>query len=393
MKRSTDRILTTHVGCLQRPASLSKAISERGWEGAEAELRTAVAEVVRQQVEAGVDVVDDGEFGKSIWQWYVTERLDGFERRPPDAPILHGRDRNQFPVFYEFADRNVPRTLFYADENEPDPWFGAIVTQPVCVGPISYRPAHVRRDIENLKAALEGVQVTEAFLPAVAPVSIEVGTRNEYYKTDEEYAWALAEAMKDEYRAIVDAGFLLQVDDAWLPALWDYDPSFDRDSYRKLCLNRIEALNHALEGIPEDRVRYHLCWGSWHGPHATDVPLAEIVDLMFAVNAAGYTFEAANVRHEHEYHLWETVKLPEGKLILPGVVTHSTNLIETPELVAERILRFAERVGRENVIASTDCGFGARIHPELGWAKLRALAEGAALASQSLWGVPAGAAS
>jgi 5-methyltetrahydropteroyltriglutamate--homocysteine methyltransferase len=256
---------------------------------------------------------------------------------------------------------------------------------PVCVGPISYKPGPVERDIANLKAALDGVDVADAFMPAVAPASAEVDMGNEHYATQEELLWALADALRDEYRSIVDAGFQLQVDDAWIPALWDHDPSLDLETYLAYCRTRVEALNHALDGLPEERVRYHLCWGSWHGPHATDIPLAEIVDLMLSVNAGTYLVEAANVRHEHEYHLWETAQLPEGKKLAPGVVTHSTNLIEHPELVAERIVRFAERVGRENVIASTDCGMGSRIHPELAWAKLAVLAEGARLATERLW--------
>jgi 5-methyltetrahydropteroyltriglutamate--homocysteine methyltransferase len=248
----------------------------------------------------------------------------------------------------------------------------------------------VERDIENFKAALGSVHAVDAFYPTVAPASIEVGVKNEHYPTDRDLLYALADAMREEYRALADAGLLLQVDDAWIPALWDHEASIDRETYRNFCFERVEALNYALAGIPEDRVRYHICWGSWHGPHATDIPLAEVVDIMLRVNAGAYTFEAANVRHQHEYHLWESVKLSPGKIIIPGAVTHSTNLIEHPELVAERIVNFAERVGRENVIAGTECGMGARIHPQLGWAKLESLVEGARLATKSLWGTPIG---
>ena len=375
----SDRILTTHVGALQRPPAAEAALLG---EAPEDELTAAVAEVVRRQVEVGIDVVNDGEFGKSIWQWYVTERLDGIERKEREglAP-LRGRDHVEFPDFYAYA-LETPDVLFHGSDRA---FWQAIATVPVCVGPISYKPGPVERDIANLKAALEGVEVAGAFMPAVAPSSAEVDMGNEHYATQEELLWALAEALREEYRAIVDAGFQLQVDDAWIPALWDHDPSLDLETYRAYCHTRVEALNHALTGLPEERVRYHLCWGSWHGPHATDIPLAEIVDLMLAVNAGTYLVESANVRHEHEYHLWETVRLPEGKKLAPGVVTHSTNLIEHPELVAERIVRFAERVGSENVIASTDCGMGSRIHPELGWTKLAALAEGARLATERLW--------
>jgi 5-methyltetrahydropteroyltriglutamate--homocysteine methyltransferase len=375
----SDRILTTHVGALQRPPEAEAALLGEAPEG---ELSAAVTEVVRRQVEVGIDIVNDGEFGKSIWQWYVTERLGGIERREREglAP-LRGRDHLEFPSFYAYA-LETPDVLFHGSDRA---FWQAIATVPVCVGPISYKPGPVERDIANLKAALDGVEVAGAFMPAVAPASAEVDMGNEHYATQEELLWALAAALREEYRAIIDAGFQLQVDDAWIPALWDHDPSLDLETYRAYCHTRVEALNHALEGLPEERVRYHLCWGSWHGPHATDIPLAEIVDLMLAVNAGTYLVESANVRHEHEYHLWETVRLAEGKKLAPGVVTHSTNLIEHPELVAERIVRFAERVGPENVIASTDCGMGSRIHPELGWAKLAALAEGARLATERLW--------
>ncbi len=378
MTASADRILTTHVGALQRPPQAEAALVGEADESA---LEQAVVEVVRRQAEVGIDIVDDGEFGKSIWQWYVTERLEGIERRDHEAPPLRGRDHAAFADFYAYA-QETPDVLFHGSDRA---FWASIATRPVCVRPIAYKREAVERDIANLKKALAGVDVVDAFMPVVAPASAEVDMGNEHYATQDELLWALADALREEYRAIVDAGFQLQVDDAWIPALWDHDPSLDLDTYRSFCRTRIEALNHALRGLPTERIRYHLCWGSWHGPHATDIPLAEIVDLMLEVDAGIYSVEAANVRHEHEYHLWETVKLPDGKKLAPGVVTHSTNLIEHPELVAERIVRFAERVGRENVIASTDCGMGSRIHPELGWAKLRVLAEGAELATKRLW--------
>jgi 5-methyltetrahydropteroyltriglutamate--homocysteine methyltransferase len=311
----------------------------------------------------------------------VTERLEGIEREEHPRPPLRGRDRNLFGDFYAYAGE-TPDVLFHGNDRA---FWASIATRPVCVGPISYKRAPVERDIANLKAALDGLEVTDVFMSAVAPASAEVDMGNEHYATQEELLWGLADALREEYRAIVDAGFQLQVDDAWIPALWDHEPDLDLETYRAYGRSRVEALNHALDGIPEERVRYHVCWGSWHGPHATDIPLAEIVDLLLEVNAGVYSIEAANVRHEHEYHLWEDVELPDGKKLAPGVVTHSTNLIEHPELVAERIVRFAERVGRENVIASTDCGMGSRIHPQLGWAKLEALSEGARLATRSLW--------
>jgi 5-methyltetrahydropteroyltriglutamate--homocysteine methyltransferase len=374
-----DRILTTHVGALQRPPEAEAALAG---EADGDQLRAAVAEVVRLQVEAGIDIVDDGEFGKSIWQKYLSDRLEGIEwRARADAPV-HGRDQTEFAEFYAYA-LETPDVLFHGSDRS---FWKAIASDPVCVGPLVYRREAVDRDIANLKAALEGLEVADVFMPAVAPASAEVDMANEHYATQGELLWAIADVLREEYGAILDAGFQLQVDDAWIPALWDRDPGLDLDTYRAFCRTRIEALNHALAGLPVERVRYHLCWGSWHGPHASDIPLAEIVDLLLEVDAGIYSVEAANVRHEHEYRLWEDVKLPEGKKLAPGVVTHSTNLIEHPELVAERIVRFAERVGRENVIASTDCGMGSRIHPQLGWAKLEALAEGARLATQRLWG-------
>ena len=378
MAAGEGRIQTTHVGALQRPPEAEAALVG---EAGEEQLAKAVAEVVRKQAEIGIDIVNDGEFGKSIWQWYVTERLGGVDRTEHEAPPLRGRDFTEFADFYSYA-QSTPDVLFFGTDRA---FWQSIATRPVCVGPIVYKPEAVQRDIANLKAALEGVEVADAFMPAVAPASIEVDMANEYDSTQDELLWALADAMREEYRAIIEAGFQLQVDDAWVPALWDHDPNLDKETYRRFCKSRIEALNHALEGLPQERIRYHLCWGSWHGPHASDIPLADIVDLMLEVDAGIYSIEAANVRHEHEYHLWETVKLPDGKKLAPGVVTHSTNLIEHPELVAERIVRFADRVGRDNVIASTDCGMGSRIHPQLGWAKLGTLVEGARLASERLW--------
>jgi 5-methyltetrahydropteroyltriglutamate--homocysteine methyltransferase len=353
-------------------------------------LRGSVAEVVRKQAAAGVDVVNDGEFGKSGWTTYLAERLGGFEPRPiePGQTMLAaGQDRARFLDFYQQATRQG--TLWYLPDGRLRA--PAAPMQWVCTGPISYTgQAVLKRDIENFKVALAEVQgdaqVEEAFLPVAAPASVEPGRVNEYYPSEEAYVFALADALRTEYETIVEAGLLLQVDDAWITALWDRMlPSVDVEQYSRYCLLRIEALNHALSNIPEDRVRYHICWGSWHGPHSTDIPLKEIAPLMLRIKAGAYVIEAANVRHEHEYHLWETLKLPEGKVLIPGVVSHATNVLEHPELVAERIVRFAERVGRENVLAGTDCGLGGRVHPQLAWAKLEALADGARLASTRLW--------
>ncbi len=386
MRRSTGRILTTHVGALQRPAELSAALAEHGQWAPEVlgQLRAAVAGVVRRQLETGIDVVDDGEFGKTMWSRYVYDRLDGIEGRDPaqvSAPVFKGRDREQFPGFYAWADAGS--TLFGYMEDKY--WLSFMATRPVVTGPVRYRPEAVRRDIDNLRAALAPYAGTEAFLPVVAPASIEVGLTDEYYGSHDDLMRALAGALREEYRAIVEAGFILQVDDAWVPAMWDRSPQYDLESYRRYAAASNDVLNHALDGLPADRVRYHLCWGSWHGPHANDVPLAHLADIMLRVNAGAYLIEAANSRHEHEYHLWEDRKLPDGKILIPGVVTHATNIIEHPELVAERITRYTDRLGAENVIAGADCGFGARIHPELGWAKLAVLAEGAALASARIW--------
>src|SRR4051794_11283410 len=367
MQRSIDRILTTHVGALQRPAALSAAMAEHGEWAPEVlpQLSAAVADVVARQREVGIDVVDDGEFGKTIWMWYVRDRMDGIEGRDwsqSAEPIMKGRDREQFPGFYAWADANA--SLFgYMDDSY---FWSSNLTQPVVTGPIRYRPGAVQRDIANLTAALRERPATEAFMPVVAPSSIEVGMANEHYGSRDDLMRALADALRDEYRAIVDAGFILQVDDAWLPAVWDRSPEFALDSYRRYAADSVEVLNHALDGLPEDRIRYHLCWGSWHGPHANDIPLANIVDVMLKVKAGAYLIEAANPRHEHEYHVWEDVRLPDGKILIPGVVTHATNAIEHPELVAERIRRYTDRLGPENVIAGADCGFGSRIHPELG---------------------------
>jgi 5-methyltetrahydropteroyltriglutamate--homocysteine methyltransferase len=386
MRRSTERILTTHVGSLQRPATLSRALAADGqWAPAVlAQLTTAVADVVRRQAEVGLDIIDDGEFGKTMWSRYALDRLDGLETRErttSSEPVFRGRDREAFPAFYEWADASG-RLFGYMEDSY---FFGQLGGQTVITSPVSYRPEAVQRDIANLKAALAGIQAggqdREAFLPVVAPASLLVGLLDEHYRSQDDLLRALADALREEYRAVVDAGFLLQVDDAWVPAAWDRNPDYDLDGYRRYAAASIEVLNHALGGLPADRIRYHLCWGSWHGPHANDVPLAHIADIMLRVNAGAYLVEAANSRHEHEYHLWDDLKLPDGKILIPGVVTHATNAVEHPELVAERITRYTGRLGAENVIAGADCGFGSRIHPEIGWAKLAALVEGAALAS------------
>ena len=387
MKRSTDRILTTHVGSLVRPPGLVELMraKENGQAYDQQELaacvRSSVREVVHKQVETRVDIISDGEYGKPSFSGYVNERLSGFERRPRDpneSPLLNwGRDRQLFREFYEEYDRATGSASGYP---------------VVCTGPITYQgQAAVQSDITTFKAALAGVSPEEAFIPAVAPGTIELQRRNTHYPTDEAYLFAIAEAMREEYRAIVDAGFVLQLDDPRVVTQYGMpDPAPSIADYRTFAELRVEAINHALAGIPSDRVRYHLCWGSWHGPHVTDVPLKDIVDIVLRVRADAYSVEAANPRHEHEWQVWEDVKLPDGKILIPGVVAHTTNLVEHPELIAWRITTYARLVGRENVIAGTDCGFsqGAftpRVHSSIMWAKLQALAEGAELATRQLW--------
>lgn len=396
-----DRILATHTGSLTRPKDLLGflAAQDRGAgfdeQAYAACLRTSVADVVDKQVEAGIDVVDDGEMGKASWITYLYERISGLESRPVtvEGSILPpSRDRQAFPGAYAELDAldeaaNQESTGASASDTETD---GQAV-EWVCTGPLTYDRTAIDRDIANLKAAMEKYPDTQAFLPVVAPASA-YWLSNEYYGSDEDFVFALADALSQEYHAIVDSGLLLQVDDAVLmhecDTIMSKGGSFE--DYRRWAELRVRALNHALSGIPEDRIRYHVCFGSWHGPHAFDPPLRDVVDMILDVNASQYAMEQANPRHEHEWRIWEEVKLPEGKKLIPGVVTHHTNVVEHPELVAQRLIRLAEVVGRENVLAGTDCGFaqGAfihRVHPEIQWAKLASLSEGARLASNHLW--------
>jgi 5-methyltetrahydropteroyltriglutamate--homocysteine methyltransferase len=387
MKRSSERILTTHVGSLIRPPPLQeflrakqagKPFDRKSYDEC---LTRSVADVVRRQAETGIDVISDGEFGKSIsWSQYVLERLSGFERRPVKPggnPFQRGADRERFAEFYAELD---------AREEV------ATRTDSVCVGPIAYTgTAELQRDIDNLKAALAGVKVAEAFLPVAAPASVIPDRKNEYYKTDEECLIAIGAAMRTEYKMIVEAGFVLQLDDARAAVTYDrMVPPASFAHYRKWVEMHMEVLNHAIQGLSPERIRYHVCWGSWPGPHTTDVPLKDIVDLILKVNVGAYVIEGANPRHEHEWKVWKDVKLPAGKVLIPGVISHATNVVEHPELVAERIVRYAQLVGRENVLAGTDCGFAQgpfyrRVHPSIMWAKLEALVEGGRLASQELW--------
>ena len=392
MRRSAERVLTTHVGSLIRPDPLLPFIrakqngqpyDERAYAAC---LAASVKEIVKRQSAAGIDVPSDGEFGKSIsWSQYALERLSGFERRPVAAKssIARGADRTRFAEFYAELDAasGPPATAL------------ASVGEAVCVGPIRYTGhAEVQRDIANFKAALAAAGVAEGFLPVAAPASVIPDRKNEHYRSDEEMLDAIAQAMRDEYRAIVDAGLLLQLDDARAAVTYDrMVPPASFADYRRWLELQVAAINRATEGIPTDRIRYHVCWGSWPGPHTTDVALRDIVDLVLEVRAGAYLIEAANPRHEHEWRVWEQAKLPAGAVLIPGVISHATNVVEHPELVAERIVRFARLIGRESVIAGTDCGFAQgpfhrRVHPSIMWAKLEALAEGARLATKQLWG-------
>ncbi len=381
MKRSDDRILTTHVGSLVRPPELRPPPEEAAGGDRSppdpATLRTAVEDVVRKQVAVGLDVVNDGEFGKAGWSTYILERVSGFEVRPHEPRPLAwlGRDRERFPeaVAAEF------------------PMAATGMPAEVCVAPIEYRNGSALASaIDNLRHAVSAAGASEAFMTAVAPASAAYNGVNEFYATDEEYVFAIAEALRHEYLAIHRAGFVLQVDDAVLANMYDELVQSGEDRYRRWAQIRVDALNHALRGIPEDRVRYHVCFGSWHVPHVADAPLEAIVDLMLGVNAGAYSIEAANPRHEHEWRVWEGTRLPEGRILIPGVVTHHTTTVEHPRLVADRIVRYAKLLGRENVIAGTDCGFAqsapvVRVHPAVMWAKLESLTEGARIASAELW--------
>jgi 5-methyltetrahydropteroyltriglutamate--homocysteine methyltransferase len=382
MKRSEKRILTTHVGSIVRPQRLREITPMAGASAEnkkryEEVLRESVREVVKMQAQAGIDIVNDGEFGKSSWANYILERTTGFEHRPNDVRPIQwlGRDLERFP--------DVMAAEFPTMKNG--------MPTEACVGPIRYGDhASIDRDIRNLKDALKSVKVEEAFLPVVAPASAVFNGINEHYPTEKEYVYAVAEALREEYRAIYEAGIIVQIDDAVLANMYDHYVQQSPEKYRQWAGLRIEALNHALQGIPEDRVRYHVCFGSWHVPHLADAPLEEIAGFILSVRAGAYSIEAANPRHEHEWRVWEGKKLPTGKILIPGVITHHTITVEHPRLIADRIIRFARLVGRENVIAGSDCGFAQAQYIERAavsvmWAKFASLAEGARIASAELW--------
>jgi 5-methyltetrahydropteroyltriglutamate--homocysteine methyltransferase len=419
-----ERIGVTHAGSLIRPTELLAFLAavDHGRASAagdeyEAALAKAVDYAVRRQIETGVDVIDDGEMGKGSWITYLYERTSGLENRPLGDGVVTilpaSRDRQNFPGAYREQDLlEREATVRLMEESaaaavalqsarpEPAGETRATGTRPgapsvwVCTGPMTYNRAAIDRDLVNFKVALEGSgrDISQTFLPVVAPASA-YWLANEYYPTDEEFVYALADVLHEEYQAIIDSGAMLQVDDAVL--MHEADTMLSRgqswEDYRAWARLRVEALNHALRGLPEDRIRYHICFGSWHGPHAYDPPLRDSIDLVLAVNARYYLMEQANPRHEHEWKIWQDVPLPDHKVLVPGVVTHHTNVVEHPELVAQRLVRLAGVVGRERVMAGTDCGFaqGAfthRVHEEIQWAKLASLAEGAAIASRELWG-------
>jgi len=411
MKHSTDRILTTHAGSLSRPANLiaiSRAVATGQSKSDDPAylqaLATSVADVVKKQRAVGIDIPDDGEFGKPVagtydygaWWNYAFVRMSGFS--PPGTAAAateakHKKSSVADLALTSFANRRDWQKFgeFYKDPESGGALLGSAARRPVgrptCTGPIKYTGhAILLADIDNLKKAMAATDAEEGFMCSIGPGSF-ARSEDLYYKTEEEFLFASADAMHEEYKAIVDAGLVLQIDDPSLPDNWDMiNPEPPLKEFKKFEQVRMEALNHAIRGLPADRIRLHICWGSWHGPHTTDIPLRDIVDLVLSVNAGAYSVEAGNVRHEHEWRVWRDVKLPDDKLLIPGVVSHATNIVEHPQVVADRIVRYANVVGRERVIAGTDCGLGGRIHSQIAWAKLEALAEGARLASKELWG-------
>ena len=383
MKRSSERILVTHVGSLARPPELMEMLVARN-EGKPYDrdalakrTKEAVAQVVQKQIECGVDIVNDGELGKSNFSRYTRERLSGFIERaaaPDFKPTsIFGRDMIEFQDYFNRGGRTSighHARLFF------------------CVEPLKYvGQDEVKSDIDNLKAALQEKHFAEAFLPAIAPGTMEHWMKNEYYPNDEAYLFAIANAMHEEYKAIVDAGFVLQIDDPDLADAWQMFPQMSLAEYRKYQELRIDALNHGLRDLPIDRVRFHMCWGSYHGPHKYDIPLSDIADLILNVRAGAYSIEASNPCHDHEWRVWQETKLPDGKILIPGVIGHYSDFIEHPQAIADRLVGYAKIIGRENVIAGTDCVIGSRVgHPQIGWAKFQAMAEGARLATKELWG-------
>lgn len=405
MRSSQKRILTTHVGSLPRPSEMIAANRDRlssEKNGAEYDkcLAVSVDQIVRKQRDIGIDIPDDGEFGKPMassydygaWWNYAFARMDGFAPADSVPESAHKKSSVAELSLTTFTNRRDWQKFgeFYQDPESTGSLKGSAARRPtrrpVCTGPLKYTGhAAIAADIANLKTAMAAANVEEGFMCSVAPGSFARG-EDLHYKTEEEFVFAAADAMREEYKAIVDAGLVLQIDDPSLPDNWDMiNPEPPLEEFKKFEQVRIDALNHALRGLPQDRIRYHICWGSWHGPHTTDIPLQNIVDLVLRVTADAYSVEAGNPRHEHEWRVWNEAKLPDGKILIPGVVSHATNIVEHPQLVADRIVRYAKIVGRDNVIAGTDCGLGGRVHPQIAWAKLETLVEGAKLATRELW--------
>jgi 5-methyltetrahydropteroyltriglutamate--homocysteine methyltransferase len=401
MRRSTDRILVSHAGNLPRPSYLDELIDggrtrdAAGRREYHEQLPRAVGQIVDRQIEYGVDIVNDGEYAKAgSYGGYMQERVAGFSTVPADPnrkPKRGGtaeRDRLEFPGFYAsglwFSGSGGPIRPGFATPGEIRP--NARETR-ACTGPVTYiGQAAVAEDIANLKAAVQGKDV-EGYIAALGPLSLAAGVHNLHYTSEEEYMQAVADACREEYKAVTDAGLIVQVDEPEFCTTWMFYPEWSVEDLRKYLRFAVEILNHALRGLPEEQVRFHTCWGSGHRPHTNDIELKHFADILVTINARQYSIEAANVRHEHEYRVWEDVKLPEGKMLMPGVVSHATDLVEHPELVAERIVRYAKLIGRENVQTGTDCGMGSRVgHEEVVWAKFKAMAEGAGLASKQLWG-------
>lgn len=392
MQRSSDRIHVSHVGRLssdnevfeeeERKRSRGLPFDEAAYPGL---LRGAILEVVQRQLATGIDTISDGEFGRLRTYPYYQRRLDGIEYRecaPGEfgATIFKTRERERFAGFYDQADRERYKAGAPSNRN----------MRIIASGPLRNKDtSELEGELARFRSVLDeaGAEGKDAFFPAIAPGWLDHFIFNEHYGSEEEFIYALAEIMQPEYEAITNAGFVVQIDDPGLPDAWaTFVPQLTVEQYRKRSRLRVEALNHALRNVPEDRVRYHLCWGSWNGPHVDDLPFVHVVDLMLEVKAQGYSFEFGNVRHEHEWKIWKDTKLPDGKILIPGVVSHRTMSVEHPEVVADRLITFANLVGRENVMAGADCGMGIRIHHEIGWAKLEAAAAGAALASKQLWG-------
>jgi 5-methyltetrahydropteroyltriglutamate--homocysteine methyltransferase len=404
MRASRDGVITSHVGSLPRPDELIEANRAREQGSTTDEqafqkiLQSSVSEIVKRQKQAGISITNDGEFGKSMgqrvnyraWLNYIYHRVDGLEIPPPggaEPPPRKKHPGELIPV--DLMDRRDRKQFIraYTDPDHPISTGPGRPPRPVCVAPMKYNGhAAIKSDVEHFKSALVANSITEGFMSSIGPGSAcRMG--NVYYKSDEDFMFAWADVLHEEYKAIIEGGMILQIDDPSIADNWDaIVPEPSVEAYEKFTMVRVEALNHALRGLPPDRIRFHLCWGSWHGPHVTDIPMRDIVKVMLKVKSQGYSFEAANVRHEHEWNVWREVKLPDDKIILPGIVSHATNVVEHPDLVAERICRFADVVGKERVIASTDCGLGGRIHPDIAWAKLETLAQGAEIATKRLWG-------